>query len=196
MLERAFRILILALALPALSPAEDLSIRVLSNRADLVSGGDALVAIDLPEGVSPNDVVVTVGAVDVTDQFAVRENGRFEGLVTGLALGPNVLRATLPDASGAEITVTNHPNGGPVFSGPQIQPWICRAGAVDSQCNQPATYQYRYKSSSGGSWTAYDPENPPADVGTTTTDQGNVVPFIIRIEMVYQDRDQYAIASL
>jgi len=197
MLERAICFVILALA--AASPGASfaaISIHVLSNRADLVSGGDALVAIDLPGDVAANDVVVTLGDADVTDQFAIRENGRFAGLVSGLAIGPNVLRATLPDTSGAEITITNHPNGGPVFSGPQIQPWICQAGAVDAQCNQPATYRYQYKSSAGGAWTDYDPANPPSDVATTTTDQGNEVPLIIRIETGYQDRDQYAIASL
>ena len=41
------------------SAADSLTIRVLSNRADLVSGGDALVAIDLPDGVPAADVRVS-----------------------------------------------------------------------------------------------------------------------------------------
>src|SRR5258708_31918774 len=41
-----------------------------------------------------------------------------------------------------------------------------------------------------------DPANPPTDVATTTTDQGVKVPFIVRVETGYQDRDQYAIAAL
>jgi hypothetical protein len=93
------------------------------------------------------------------------------------------------------VTITNHPNGGPVFSGPQVQPWVCQSGAQDAQCNQPASYQFRYKST-GGSFGNYDPSNPPSDVATTTTDQGRTVPYIVRVETGYQDRDQYKIALL
>jgi hypothetical protein len=172
------------------------SIEVLSGRADLVSGGDALVAIGLPAGADPSKVRVTVGSRDVTDAFAVRPNGRFQGLVTGLALGPSVLTARVPGGPGARITLTNHPNGGPVFSGPQVQPWVCQATAVDEQCNQPAEYSYQYKSSVTGQLAAYDPANPPSDVAMTTTDEGEAVPYVIRIETGYQNRDQYKIAVL
>src|SRR3954447_25948528 len=97
--------------------AAALKIDVLSNRADLVSGGDALVAISRPARVYRNGTEVTKG-------FARRSDGRFEGLVTGLRDGANTLRAQRPDGSGGKLTVTNHPIGGPVFSGPQIQPWV------------------------------------------------------------------------
>src|SRR5262245_60339056 len=59
------------------APPEALQIVVLSNRADLISGGDALVEIVLPGGVSPSSVRVTVDGLDVTGAFAVRPNGRF-----------------------------------------------------------------------------------------------------------------------
>ena len=51
-------------------------------------------------------------------------------------------------------------------------------------------------SSTAGQMAAYDPESPPSDVATTTTDQGETVPYIVRIETGYQDRDQYKIAVL
>src|SRR5213076_1834990 len=80
-----------------------------------------------------------------TKAFGVRANGELEGLVTGLKNGPNVLTARLPDGYGAYITITNHPIGGPVFAGPQIQPWKCQnAGAKDAQCDQPPSYQFYY----------------------------------------------------
>jgi uncharacterized tannase-like protein DUF6351 len=176
--------------------APTLRIDVLSNRANVISAADALVEVKVPAGVSASNVRVLDDGRDVTRAFARRKNGRFEGLVTGLSLGRNVLTAQAPGASSASITVTNHPNGGPVFSGPQVQPWVCQSTAVDSQCNQPATYTYQYKSSSGGSFRAYDPEKPPSDVATTTTDQGKTVPYIVRTETGYQDRDQYRIAVL
>ncbi len=59
----------------------------------------------------------------------------------------------------------------------------------------PPSYQYRYKST-GGAFADYDPDNPPSDVATTTTDQGKTVPYIVRVETGYQDRDQYKIAVL
>src|SRR5690242_21027552 len=85
----------------AASSKRQVSISVLSGRADLVSGGSALVAVDLPPGSNPRSARVTVGGNDVTSAFAVRADGRFEGLVTGLALGQNQLQATSPGATGA-----------------------------------------------------------------------------------------------
>src|SRR3954453_16312959 len=64
-------------------PAE---ILVFSNRADLVPGGDALVQINGPDKVAPSSVHVTLNGSDVTPVFAVRANGEFQGLVTGLVV--------------------------------------------------------------------------------------------------------------
>jgi hypothetical protein len=173
------------------------SISVLSGRADLVSGGNALVAIDFAVPSDSQKVKVSVDGSDVTGDFAVRANGRYEGLVTGLAQGSNVLRATLPGKS-AQITLVNHPIGGPVLSGPQLQPWVCQAGAADAQCNQPPSYSFLYKSTdpSKQGLQPYDPNSPASDVANTTTDQGETVPFIVRVETGYMDRDQYKIATL
>src|SRR5690349_21360009 len=93
-------LLLLALLAPLLAvvpateaaPRGALVVEVLSNRADLVSGGDVLVAVDLPRGVRPGQVRVAAGDRDVTRRFAVREDGRYLGLVTGLGLGRTVLR--------------------------------------------------------------------------------------------------------
>jgi uncharacterized tannase-like protein DUF6351 len=180
------------LAGPA-SAAAPLQVQVLSNRADVISAGDALVAVKLPAGVSPGSVAVKRDGTDITSAFALRPNGRYEGLVTGLTLGANVIKATAGKQSG-QATIVNHPNGGPVFSGPQVQPWVCQSGATDAQCNQPAQVEWLYMPSGGGGLQPYDPKNPPSDVGTTTTDQGKTVPFIVRHETGYQDRDQYQIA--
>ncbi len=187
-------VLACCLVFPAAASAA-VEIDVLSNRADLISAGDALVEVKLPAGTDPSGVVVADDGRDVSNAFAVNGDGRFLGLVEGLDLGDNVITATLPDGSGARITIVNHPNGGPVFSGPQIQPWQCQETAVDEQCNEPVAYEFQYKNANG-EFGAYDPENPPSDVATTTTDQGNEVPYIVRIETGYQARDQYKIAVL
>ena len=62
-------------------------LEVLSNRADLISGGDALVAARLAGGADPATLRVDLDGVDVTGAFALRPSGRFEGLVTGLKVG-------------------------------------------------------------------------------------------------------------
>ncbi len=178
--------------------APQLTISVLSGRADLISGGSSLIEIGLPQGADPQRVKIRLGGQDISSVFAVRSDGRFSGLVSGLALGPNQLTATLPGATGTQITLTNHPIGGPVISGPQLQPWQCQSEAIDSQCNQPPTYRYVYKSTdpTKSGFQPYDPSSPPSDVAQTTTDQGSTVPFIVRIETGYMDRDQYQVAAL
>jgi hypothetical protein len=151
------------------------TIQVLSNRADLISGGDALVQINLPQGLNPaTGAKVALNGASINNMFAIRPNGAFMGLVTGLNSGDNLLTVRTPQGS-AKITITNHPIGGPVFAGAQLQPWICatkvsqtvsvignpgsnppvaaattRASLlnddpVDAQCDTPATYSYYYQ---------------------------------------------------
>ena len=181
---------VLAGSAPAFAASPNPQIRVLSNRADLVSGGDALIEV-VPAGAK-----VEVGGRDATKAFAVRPGGRYMGLVTGLANGANVVTARTAGGAASTITITSHPPGGPVIDGPQIQPWKCFEGALDAQCNRPPRYAFFYKSTGGGSLRAYDPDNPPSDVATTTTDQGKTVPFIVRQETGALDRDEYRIAVL
>src|SRR4051794_34110323 len=192
---------VVLLALPALSAAASpapIKIRTLSDRADLISDGNALVGVTLPTGVNAGDLKVTVGGRDVSAAFTHRVDGMTEGLVQGLALGRDDLVATAPGARGARLTITDHPNGGPVFSGPQIQPWFCQKGAVDAQCDQPPVFTYLYKSTdpTKPDLQPYDPQNPPSDVATTTTDEGITVPFSVRQDLGYQARDEYKILTL
>jgi hypothetical protein len=188
-------------ALAAVAPgaiAQGLQINVLSTRADLVSGGQALTSISLPAGTDPSKVTVTLNGQDVSGQFAPRRNGQFEGLLSGLVNGPNTVRVSLPDGSAVTTTIIDHPIGGPIFAGPQVQPWVCQAGATDAQCDQAPTYAYFYKDAASGQFDSYDPANPPPApaIASTTTDNGTTVPYIIRVETGYRDRDQYSIAML
>src|SRR4051794_18370839 len=173
-------------------------IRTLSVRADLVSGGHVLTEVVLPHGIRASSVRMSLNGHDVTRQFALRANHRYEGLLTGLRLGSNNVVAKVRGGRGARLTVTNHAIGGPAFSGPQIQPWACQSTAKDKQCNQAPSYSYFYEPSTGGSLQSYDPSNPPQsfEIASTTTTDGVTVPFIVRQETGYIDRDQYAIAVL
>jgi uncharacterized tannase-like protein DUF6351 len=173
-----------------------------ANRADLISGPATLVRVTAPPKTQTSDLRVFLGAHDVSSDFAQRPDGSYEGLLDGLQPGPNVVKALLPDGSGAQLTITDHPIGGPVFSGPQIEPWVCgteAAGlgpATDAQCDAPSSYSYEYMSSATGRFEAYDPASPPQDVATTTTDQGATVPYIVRIEKGAADRGLFEIAVL
>jgi hypothetical protein len=180
---------------PAFGAAGDPQIRTLSNRADLISSGEALVQVVPPAGVDPSAIRLDVDGRDVTSAFGVRSDGRYFGLIQGLRNGGNLVTARAP-AGAARLTITNHPIGGPVLAGPQIQPWTCFPGALDAQCDRPARYTWMYKSTAGGPLQSYDPANPPSDVATTTTDQGQTVPFIVRQETGEIDRDEYRIAVL
>jgi len=211
-----FRFLAVAAALAALlaaSPAVGAAaarkpatprIEVLSGRADLVSGGDALIRV------TPARARLALNGRDMTAALTPRSGG-LEGLLTGLKDGRNSLVARIRGARTARLWVRNHPLGGPVLAGPQIQPWTCQAGAKDKQCSAAPTFKYLYLPKgapeegagvpgAGGvsPFQAYDPENPPAEgqIATAHTTEGRDVPFIVRVETGYIDRDQYTIATL
>ena len=182
-------------------------ISVLSNRADLISGGDALVSVDLIA--NPRTIRVELNGDDITDAFAIRPNGRYEGLVSGLVEGKNILRVRPANGVGRSIEITNHPIGGPVFSGEQIQPWLCRTQlqggttpalgpSVDDKCNAAAPVVEHFYRTLTNTWAAYNPDSPPAPdtVAQTTTDQGRTVPFIIQRVTGTANRGIYQVAVL
>ena len=135
-------------------------IRTLSNRADLISGGDALVEVGVPQSAPLQHVRLFLNGRDVTASFRTDAAARvMRGVLTGLVIGPNEF---LADSNGqgkgrprASLTITNHPIGGPVLLGSQTQPWICATptgspavgntpatnasglttSAIDAQCN-------------------------------------------------------------
>ncbi len=214
MVRLAVLVAVLTAMVPITTRAEASSavvVEVLSGRGDLVSGGDALLQLTPPDGVSVEELRVSEDGRDVTDAFVPRDDGTAWGLVAGLDVGDNVVEAEAPDGRGARITLTNAPQGGPVFSGPLIQPWTCTNGSDRPDCAQEPTVNYWYRSTGSpqsavtfstpfgtptGTFSEYDPADPPSDVATTTTDAGHEVPFIVREEIGYSLRDQYRIAAL
>lgn len=183
---------------PTATPGpQSATLKVVSNRADLISGGDVLIQVELDDAADAPQLVVLRDGVDTGASLsaAPATPNVLLGLVEGLQLGENTLTTNF----GGSVSVINHPIGGPVFTGPQIQPWHCgNADASDAQCNQPVTYAWLYKSSdpTAAGLLPYDPDNPPADVATTTTDNGETIPFLVREESGYQARDKYTIYTL
>src|SRR6266850_6274596 len=192
-----------------------LAIETVSNRADLVSGGDVLVRVISPPGNARNArVAMFVNGERFRGELHAAPDGHGSlALVTGLNLGHNTLTLAAGgqeageggDADeGVELDVTNHPVGGPIFSGPHLQPWVCTTNdvglgpPVDADCNAPTQYAFYYKSASTGQFVSYDRANPPAPsvIASTTTDQGRTVKYIVRVEMGTLNRSIYRIAVL
>lgn len=182
------------LFLPAQAAGMSPQIEVLSNRSDLVSGDDALVAVSFPGGIPSTFKVFLNANQEISDAFHLLEDGRLMGLVEGLRLGPNNLRVTGGGAS-ATVEIINHPNHGPVFSAGQHRIVPCDTqGERPADCDLQLTYDFLYKSSNPAQpgLIAFDPEDGmPSGVAMTTTDNGVTLPFIVRRENGFQDRDRY-----
>ncbi len=193
-----------ALHASAQSTASDaVAIRVLSNRADLVSSGDALVEIVSPAApVDSASSRVLLGDRDVTAAFTRTSDGRFIGLVDGLRVGPNDLEVRAGDRVVARATLVNHPRGGPIFSGPQLWPWVCTTTAepslgepIDAQCNAATRTRYVYRSTAGR-FEPFDPAGPaPADMAVVQLD-GGTMPYVVRIERGTMNRGIHEVAVL
>ena len=172
----------------------------LSNRADLISDGNALVEISVPHNVPLHQVKVLLNGADVTAAFRTDAAARtMRGVVTGLRDGTNELIA---DSNGrgngrprAKLTITNHPRGGPVLLGSQTQPWICATPtgspavgdtpatnpsglttlAVDAQCNIATEYKLFYRTKVPGCTTGLPDPVPPSPTQATNCFQPYVV---------------------
>jgi hypothetical protein len=238
---------------PPAAAAPTHEIQILSSAPDQVSGGDALVRVQFPGVAVPPNAILTLNGVDVTSSLApVPGEGALQGVVSGFALGENLLwlktnasamkglrapRATPPLAT---LTVTNHPLSGPIFSGPQQQPFVCTTARVglgqpiiDNQdsigirvaqedangnyprdgrgyptaaatiigyskdCGAVRRIEYQYRTTGGQFLPLASPGGTlPADIATTTTLDGQTVPYIVRWERGTINRFVYSVAVL
>jgi hypothetical protein len=217
-------------------------IDILSSAPDQVSGGDALVRVEFPGRKIKTNARLLLNGVDVTDSLDP-DDGDLVGVVEGFALGENLLELK-PSASShatlARLEVVNHPIGGPIFSGPQQQPFVCTTARVglgqpiidnqdhfgipvaqeDASGNYPrdgrgyptaaATIigwskncagnrrvEYQYRTTGGAFAPLADPTGPlPANIATTTTLDGQTVPYIVRWERGTINRFVYSVAML
>ena len=204
------------------------TIKVLSSAPDQVSGGDARIAIDLPPG-HLNSLLLLNG--DLVVSGLSRQGGRVEGLIDGLRLGDNSLRVWhfrfhegrfFLDNGGA-VTLVNHPISGPMFSGPQQQPFVCSVAAefgiqpdIDSSsppgfriygeqsevlgystnCSIDPFVTYHYRTTDG-SWVDWPEDGDlPEDLSTTVTIEGDEVDFVVRVERGTINRFIYSYAML
>ncbi|MBC7942279.1 MAG: hypothetical protein H7Z19_21425 [Chitinophagaceae bacterium] len=162
-------------------------IRTLSNRADLVSGGDVLVEVSMPAVTGLNDLRVQVDGRDVTAAFRASGDGRATGLITGLAVGNNTVAASAFGTATAKLVVTNAPRHGPVMSGPLTVPFYCArptpqpvsgtvpalnasglSGAPDAQRNIATEFKLYYRSSTAGCSLGLPDPTPAIGANATT----------------------------
>jgi hypothetical protein len=168
-------------------PPFNFEIRTLSNRADLLSDGDALIEVRVPKTVPMKKVALTLNGADVNDEFVADESDRtLRGVLTGMTPGENTFVA---DSNGngygrpwASLTLTDHVRGGPILLASQTQPWICatptpvaQSGntpasnasglstfAVDAKCNIATEYKLFYRTTAAPCSTALPDPSPPA----------------------------------
>jgi hypothetical protein len=228
-----FTVLILAFTLTAGAAAAQakgggFEIRTVSTRPDLISGGDALVQITVPATLAANKLSVIVNGRDVSAAFRLAaQPNTMVGLVKDLPVGRSQIEAGAKGQKpAAQLTVINHPIGGPAMGGPHQSPFICEtqsfgfARPLDADCSVATRVEYFYRSNAapaGPSTVAvqpgadvpqaqqqqpnpfkpYNPNGPkPADLAMTTTLDGKTVPYVIRREMGTINRAVYAIAFL
>ena len=192
-----------------------LHISVVSSPAQYVSGGDARIEIAVPDETPLGDVEVTLNGSDVTSAFGPDPEGnhQLEGVVAGLPLGASTLVAsTHKQAKGNkhydELTLTNNPLQGPIFSGPHQTPFLCASTGNSAgmglppipqspTCETPTLVSFVYRNLAG-QFLDYNPASPPpaSSIEMTTTMDGKTVPMILRWERGVINRFMYSILML
>jgi len=190
----------------AAAPRNDLAlgrlalVTVSNPRPELVSGGEVLVRVDVPDHTNPADVQVTSDGRNVTSGFQMQSDGSLLGLITGLQIGRNRLVASA-HGQFAALDVIDHSINGPVFSGKQQLPYVCEttsfglAPSSPPDCFAPTVVSYVYKNTSGAFVPLANPASVPADMAMATVN-GRSVPYIVRVETGVIDRAVYQIAAL
>ncbi len=188
-----------------------------STSPEWVSGGDAAIAVktDIPVGGVLN---VRLNGADVSSSFkADPAGGQMLGVVSGLVNGKNTLTAQVINSSGvaqgnASLDLTNYPRTGPMFSGPQETPFICETEsftladgsklgpALDANCSIATRVDYVYRTTAA-TGPQFKPLTSltaalPADVASTTTNEGKTVPYVVRIETGTANRAIYQTAVI
>ncbi|HWJ04377.1 MAG TPA: DUF6351 family protein [Steroidobacteraceae bacterium] len=216
-----------ALAVPVTAEANEgktVELSVLSSPANYVSGGDARIGIQAAPGLHNKlELYLNGSKLDV----ALQKSGSHavETVIRGLQVGDNTLEVYVKGQSHRDtIKLTNYPITGPMFSGPQQQPFVCTTiqGAVGRQplvdsasppgykvtdtsgatigysrdCSIDTFVTYSYVSNTGGLKPYPAGGARPADMGTVTLPDGRTVDFVVRREIGSINRFLYSIAML
>ena len=206
--------------------AGGLQVTTVPTRAHLVSGGNVLVRVELPPDADAALARLTLNGADVTSAFREAPGDRLGrprrallGLLEGLAEGESTVSVSLGDAR-SDLTVTNYPLSGPIFSGEHLDPYFClgelapgRDGEVQrfvigngavlrethgEDCSLETRVDFVYRTIGPEPAFAALPDDGsrPADLAETTTTEGQTVPYIVRLETGTINRAIYQTAAL
>ena len=190
---------------PASSP--EFTYEILSGPAEYVSGNRLRVRFKVPEQVDKPFIMLGFDDAGAVHAMQFEPGQRYvEKTLSGLPQGTNTLFLMIDDHRN-ELTYTNYPITGPMFSGPPQEPFFCateedraraRLGEIlDDQCSMETQVDFLYLSSKTNEFVPYDPSAPrPADMAQTTTLDSSEVDFIIRWERGTINRFIYSIAVL
>ena len=185
------------------------NVNVLSSEKDQVSGGEARIQVVMPENVTSEYLSVQLNGADVKSVLVEDlVNHTLTGVITGLALGENTLQVSSASndypVTPLDVVLTNHSLVGPIFSGPQQQPFYCNAedmaaiglDAPDGNCMADTLVSFKYLTTAGA-WADYTQGmERPDDMSTTTTSDGIELDFIVRWERGTINRFMFSIAML
>ena len=186
---------------------ESATLRVVSSRPDIVSGPDALVEADL-RNLDPQRVTVFINGKRSSARLARDGGGRRLFKASGLTPGDNRIDLRLANKMIASQRLRAFPIGGPIFSGPRQQPWICQtdrfklpdgttlAKSSGPDCSAPTVVSYVYRSKTERFLPLPDPRTRPDDLVQTTTSDGKTLDFVVRVETGTIDRGIYQYAVL
>ena len=189
---------------PQHDAAQSLGISVLSNRPDMLSGGDALVRID-SSGIDLANIQVLLNDRDISSEFNPSTDAHsLQGLVEGLDDGANTLLAMdIAGSARSQITLLNHPITGPIISGPPIEPFVCTTQdnglgeALDDACTAVTQVRYFYNNDEGEFREIVDITAPyPADMRNLEIAAAAPIPFLVRVESGTINRSIYHLAVL
>jgi hypothetical protein len=199
------------------------AVSVLSSSPQYVSGGDARIAVRAAPGLR-DKLEIWINGKPAPATLRERADG-LEGVVSGLAVGDNTLEVRQKGhAVMASIKLTNYPITGPIYSGPQQQPFVCTTtqSAVGKQplvdtttppgfpvfdaagnkigfsqnCSIATFVTYWYRST-GNQWKVLPSDgSTPPDMAKTMLADGREVDFIVRQERGSINRFLYSFAML
>lgn len=174
--------------------AAQVKVEAVSTRADMVTGGDVLLAVD-----AAHVDEVRVGGEEVEVAFEPID-GRSVGLVSGVPTGASTIEVRTPEGRG-ELEVVGHPRHGPVFSGERLPMTVCTTHnfgltvAEPPECLADTVVSFGWIDGEGEVHTVSDASQIPAEAATVELD-GSTRPAVLRVERGVINRAVYEIVSL
>ena len=170
------------------------------GRADMVTGGDAVVVVS-GDDADGTDWVLTVDGAPA--EVAAHPDGL---LLTGLAVGASTVEVVVDGDVAATLELVSHPATGPVFSGPHVTPFFCTLAdfglesapdpASDGNCSAITEVTWWARLADDGWHQLVDPADAstwPDDVQTLNLGT-SAVPFVVRRERGTINRAVYDLA--